>query len=280
MDSKDLENEQKEKSFRVSTEKLSNGMLFLVFIVLSGILNTYEQGIKPYSLSMSMALSIAVIRIILDTGAPYFLTLWIIDLIRKRGKIERPENKKVKLIVNIIFAIIGLMMIYSVFLMYTAKPSSTEIDSKQTSFISLMLEKNKEFSNENDKVKTATQSFLDVINNENWTKMHDTLGNLLNAAQALQPKIEEMKVFAQQSSNLFSGEKDKQASALYTKVIDVRDRYNKKVIELATFGLTIDWKNPTETQITKWTQLADELGTIENEVKNIQAELQNAIQAS
>ncbi|MEI6281087.1 MAG: hypothetical protein WCP17_03790 [bacterium] len=277
MDSKDLENKPEEKSFRVSTKGYSYGKWLLVFMLLGGIYNTYEQGIKPHSLSAGMAFFTTGIRIILDTGVLYFLTLWIIDLIRRRGKVERPENKKTKMIVNIIFGIIFLMMIGSV-VMSVSKSSPTKISPEQTSFINTLLEKNKEFSTESDGVKVATQSFLDVITNKEFSKMHGALKNLLTATQALQPKIDEMKNFSQQSTALFTGEKDKQVADIYARAIDVRDRDNKKLTELATFGLTIDWENPTEAQITKWTQLADELGTIENEIKTTQAELQNALQ--
>lgn len=276
MDSKNLEN--KPRVFSISAGKYSYWKWLIVFVLLNGIFSTYEQSIKPHSLSASMSFFVAGISFVLEMGAMYFLTLWIIDLIRRRGKVERPENKKTKLIVNIIFAIIFLMMLSTVVM--SVSKSSPAANSQQDSFMSTLLEKNKEFSSESNEVKIATQAFLDVLGNKELGEMHGALANLLNATQALQPKIDELKIFSQQSIALSSGEQEKQASILYAKAVDVRDRDNQKLTELATFGLTIDWGNLTNAQITKWTQLASELGTIENEMKSTQTELQNALQAS
>lgn|GEM_PF-4604159 len=77
---------------------------------------------------------------------------------------------------------------------------------------------------------------------------------------------------------IFSSDKEKEVATLYAKALDVRDRHNKKLIELATFGLKIDWNNPDETQINKWTEFADELSMIEKEVQAIQTEFQAAFQ--
>ncbi|MEK7622107.1 MAG: hypothetical protein AAB415_02920 [Patescibacteria group bacterium] len=126
MDPKDLENKPKEKSFLLSKKKYGYGKWFLAFVLLDTIFNTYTQEIKPHSLSAPMSFFVAVVEIILNAGAVYFLTLWIIDLIRRRGKIERLENKRVRLIVNIIFAILFLMIITSI-AMLVFKPFSSSV---------------------------------------------------------------------------------------------------------------------------------------------------------
>lgn len=63
--------------------------------------------------SFSTNFFLTLVRNILNIGFLYFLTLWIVDLIRRRGKIERPENKKIRMIINITFTIIFLLNIAS-----------------------------------------------------------------------------------------------------------------------------------------------------------------------
>ena len=50
-------------------------------------------------------------------------------------------------------------------------------------------------------------------------------------------------------------------------------------IKSAKFGLTIDWSNPTEAEMTKWQKLAEELSVIEKELQNTQTEFQAAIKS-
>src|SRR3989344_1961903 len=63
-----------------------------------------------------LAILLPLIGSMLDFAVLYFLILWIADLIRRRGGIERSENKKVKLVINIIFASIFLLMIIALIL--------------------------------------------------------------------------------------------------------------------------------------------------------------------
>jgi len=117
--------EDNKKSFRILTKGYGYGKWLLVFMILSIIFSLYEKGIKPHSLSALMSFFITMISIVLSTGVFYFLTLWIMKLIRHRGKIKRPESKKAKRIVNIIFAILLLMMFLSV-IITILKVSSTK----------------------------------------------------------------------------------------------------------------------------------------------------------
>ncbi len=266
--------------------KHSYGKYFLICAILGGLNSNYGDSLfKANSLSHSMAVTVAIIfavvEIALSTGTMYFLVLWIMDLIRRRGKIDRPENKKAKLIVNIIFGVILLMMLVSVGLtMYRSSgKSNTQLTQEQSTFISAVTQKSHDFTIESDKVKVATQAFIDILNAEQLSGMHDALQNLVYATADLQPKINELKVFSEESRKVFTTEKDRRVADLYARAIDVRDRDNKKLSELATFGLTIDWSDPKESEISRWQELAEELSAIEKELQATQAEFQAAIQA-
>lgn len=271
-----LENSEKQEE-KNQAKKYSYGKYLLVFMLLAGVFNSVEQNIKPHSLSAFSAFFITAFRIILDTGVLYFLVLWIVDLIRRRGKIERPENKKARLIINIIFAIIFLSMVASV-LMVSFKSTSNELNPQQSSFLSKLNEKNQEFIILNNEAKTATQSLLDILNAQEWTKMKGALQKVLSATQALQPKIDEMRAFAEENSQMFKNDQEKQAAIFYTKAMEIRDRHNKKLIELLTLGLRIDWNNPDEAELNQWTKVAGELSEIEKEVQATQSEFQKVFQ--
>src|SRR3989338_611671 len=234
-----------QEKIEMKSNKHSYGKYLLIFMFLAAMFSSLEQNIKPHSLSTLSAFFITFVRIILDTSVLYFLVLWIADLIRRRGKIERPENKKARLIINIIFAVIFLGMVVSI-LMVSFKSTSNELNPQQSSFPPELNEKNQEFIALNNESKTATQNLLNVLNAQEWTQMKGALQKVLSAAQALQPKINEIKTFAEQNSQLFGSEQEKQAADFYAKAMEVRD--NKKLIELITLGLQIDWNNPDESK--------------------------------
>jgi len=99
---------------KIEVKKHSYGKYLIIFMFLATIFSSLEQNIKLLFFSTPVVFFIALVRIVLDTSVLYFLVLWIVDLIRRRGKIVRPENKKVKLMINIIFAVIFLGMVVSV----------------------------------------------------------------------------------------------------------------------------------------------------------------------
>ena len=177
--------------------------------------------------------------------------------------------------ITIIFIILTLGFIVSVALSVSRVASSYKGSPEQTSFVNTLFEKFQGFSNESDGIKVAMQSFLGVVSNNEYSKFHESLKNLLSATQSLQPKIDELKIFSQQGLNLSSNEKEQRIFDLYLKAIDLRGQDNKKLTEMAIFGLTVDWENPTEAQMTKWTKLVVELGVIEKEIESTQNELQN-----
>lgn len=276
-------NPELEKSFRITTEKYSYGKWAVVFLLLGAISNTFFDKMSfrdfPHSISLILIFLASALPFTLSLGFFYFFVLWIMKLIRHRGKIERPENMKTKRIVNIIFILLLLAFMVSIISSMSKAVSSSKVSPEQTSFINALLEKNKDWSNEIDGVKVAMQTLLDVMSNKEFSKMHGALENLLTATKALQPKIDDMKIFYQQGASLSRNEKEQHIFDLSLKAIDLRDQDNKKLIEMATFGLTINWENPTESQIAKWTQLAKELGVIETEIQNTQTELQSPPQS-
>ena len=279
MDAKNSGSEPKEKNFRITFKKYSYGELSLIFLLLGGVFNMFSDKLSFESSSHFVTASTIfltkVITVIPSLGFLYFLILWIMKLIRSRGKTERPENKKAKKIITIIFIILTLGFIVSVALSVSRVASSYKGSPEQTSFVNTLFEKFQGFSNESDGIKVAMQSFLGVVSNNEYSKFHESLKNLLSATQSLQPKIDELKIFSQQGLNLSSNEKEQRIFNLYLKAIDLRGQDNKKLTEMAIFGLTVDWENPTEAQMTKWTKLVVELGVIEKEIESTQNELQN-----
>lgn len=266
------------KSFCIPSKKYTYGELSVIFLLLSVVNNflglekiSFESF--PHLIRLILIALTSAIPFILSLGFFYFLILWIMKLIRNRGKTLRPENLRIKKIINIVFIVLLIIFIISTVFSVSKAVSSSKMSPEKTVFLSTLIEKNRDFSLESDKTKIATQSFLDTITNQEWGKMHERLEHLLIATQTFQPKIDEMRLLYQQNIDLASNEQEKQAGIIYVKSIEIRDRQNKKVAELATFGLTIDWENPTEEQMAKWAQVADELGAIENEIKNAQAEL-------
>lgn len=206
---------------------------------------------------------------------------WLLKIKLKKFKNIKTEKsykiiRTVSWAVGIFFALFALLVIFSV-VMSVSKSSSTKISPEQTSFVNELNGKFQEFSGESDGVKVTMQSFIDVIQNKEYSKIHETLKNLLTATQMLQPKIDELKAFSQQGVSLSKNEKDQVVFNLYLKAIDLRDQDNKKLIEMATFGLSFDWENSTDAQIAMWGQLVDELSIIENKIQSTEAELQNSL---
>lgn len=113
----DLENKEKNQE-----RKNNYGIYLLISVFLSYIFNVIPNNNEPHTLSSGLAFlvsfSTTIIPQILDIAVVYFLVLWIIDLIRRRGGIERSENKNTKLVVNIIFAIPLLIMFASILITF------------------------------------------------------------------------------------------------------------------------------------------------------------------
>jgi len=254
-------------------KKHSYGKYLLVFVLLIGIFSVFKENIEPRSLSGPLSSFIFLfVQPVLDIGLVYFLVLWIADLIRRRKGVERPENKKIKLWINIIFGIL-LILFVALFVISLFESSSTELTPEQAIFQNQLLDKNQEIDSFNNEIRAASQSLVNVLNNQEWQKMPSTLQNLLNAAQALQPRLDEYKVFIQQNSDLLKSDQEKTASSFSIKMLDIRDRHNRKLIEIAKLGLTIDWSNPDETKGNQLMVLINELSKIEKEMQDARAGL-------
>lgn len=112
-------NDEEERKMKYKSEygsgfKFGYGIKFFILLILTGIYQPLIKNIAPHSLSAFMAFLVSSLGATLDMGAFYFFVLWIIDIIRRRGGIERKENKKVKLVVTIIFAILLIGIIFSI----------------------------------------------------------------------------------------------------------------------------------------------------------------------
>lgn len=146
----------KVKSFRIPEQKYGYGSYLIISILLSAIFSSYGKTIPPHSLTSGFAMLLSFTKVILDIAPSYFFVFWIMDLIRKRGKVERPKNTKARLILNIIFGLIPLMIISSIF---TASRPSAETNPQQTTFLNGLNQKMETFTAQNEKVKlTAPRS--------------------------------------------------------------------------------------------------------------------------
>lgn len=257
-------------------KKHVNGKYFLLLLLFSAIYSSFEKNIAAQSLSTFSAFFVTLFRVALDAGILYFFVLWIVDLIRYRGGVARPENKKVRMIINIVFIILFLFIIVPL-LLVTKNTPSAGLSAEQSTYVNQMLGKIQEFTNESSGVKVASQSLVDVLNKKEWSEMNNVLQNLLITTQALQPKIDELKKFIQENSVVYTSEKEKEVFSYFAEMIDVRDRHNKKLSEIASYGLKIDWNNPDGEQINKWSVLFQELGVIEKELQTAQLKLQTGV---
>ena len=253
----------------------------MFFLLLGGFFTIYGDRIPPHSLSTIVGIVVFTLRLVLDTGLMYFFVLWIADVIRRKRKTGKPESKKFRLIVNIIFSVIFLIMFVTLLQSALKTQKASELTPQETSFMTEFQEKTGTFVIKSDELKVAMQGFMDVLKSEDMSKMHQALQSVQNTSLALQPEIDNQKVFVEQNWNLFkeSNEKKKQFIEGYAKAIDVRDRHNRKLTDLVTYGLKIDWNNPTKTQMEEWTRIADELAVIEKELQTTQSEFQALVQA-
>jgi len=89
------------------SKKHSYGKFLAIVTIIVAVLSTVEGNLQ-HSLSPAMATVFAISGFIIKFCFMYLLTIWIADLIRRRGGIDRPENKKVRTIINIIFIILIL----------------------------------------------------------------------------------------------------------------------------------------------------------------------------
>lgn len=277
MDSNDLEKKEV-KSFSIPVKKYGNGSYLIISILLTVIFNMFEKSTNVQGLPTFAIVIFYVLPMILSMGSLYFLVLWITDLIRRKSKKLKPENKKLKLIVGIIFLIIflGWFVSYISSTLRTLKTKEVE-----TSLASKLLDASSGFQVKSDAQKNAMQDFLNVVQSKDMSKMNSALHNLLDASVALQPEIDNQKIFIEQNLNTFSKDSNnKKVLDAYSKAIDVRDRHNKKIIELANYGLNFwfDWNNPTKTQLEGWAKLSNELSIIEKEIQVTQSEFQTLIQ--
>lgn len=109
------EKEKIEERLKTSSEHWY-GAYLIIFFMLSAGYTTAVQNIPNHSFSFFPALLVGVLGGGLELGIVYFLILWIVDLTRRRGGIDRPENKKVRLVINIIFAVALTLVIASSFM--------------------------------------------------------------------------------------------------------------------------------------------------------------------
>lgn len=264
----------KEQELKNQTKKKNYGKYFFVFLVLGVLYQNIQKTIAPHSLSSLQAFLVTIFSVFLSIVALYFLALWIMDLIRRRGGVEREENKKVKLIIGIIFAIIFLINSASVRTVLF-NTSSNKLDAEQTVFLDEFLQKQQELVVLNNKQKTIS---LDLANVKDSQQMNKVLSDLLSVTQEIQVQIDKLKSLVSRNAGIFENEREKSAMITFSQSIDLRERHNKKLIELATLGLQIDWDNPSENQINKWTEIAQELSEIETELQAKQLDFQRAFQ--
>lgn len=110
---------QPSKGKMVIKKKHNYGLYFLTLSFLSALLSSAEQNIELRSLSIFPVILHNILVTLVSGGALYFLVLWCMELIRCRGGIERPENKTLKLIINILFTISIILIIITTLLTMT-----------------------------------------------------------------------------------------------------------------------------------------------------------------
>jgi len=176
---------------------------------------------------------------------------------------------------TIIWAIILIGIVVSLGTLKLISVHEEKVNTNQISLVNTIYDKFSAFSFENDQIKNIKQYFVWIIKSKKFNKTNEVLNKLLDETQKIQPKIDELESISKIDKNLAKGIKYKAIFDSYSKAANLQDRDNKKLIEMIKLGLTMNWKNPTKEQTMKWGNLATELGSIENEIKNVQIEIQN-----
>lgn len=197
--------------------------------------------------------------------------LYIKKFIKDIYKIKNNKGRCTSTIIWVVF-LIGIVV--SLGFLKLVSTQEEKVDLKQKTLVNIIYDKFSAFSYENNQIKNTKQSFVEVIKNKKFSKTNEVLTKLLNEAQAIQPKIDELKVISQNDVNTSKPGKFKNIFKSYLKAANLQDKDNKKMTEMIKLGLTMNWKNPTQEQTNSWKVLAIELGAIESEIKIVQVEIQ------
>lgn len=154
-----------------------------------------------------------------------------------------------------------------------------QVANNEVSTAKILKLKYAEFSTESIRVDAAAKVVASLSAEKNVGKMVGALNELLNATNAYQSTIDKITLLSKHgiSLDIANNEKEKQAENAFFRILEVENRYNKKLNEIATFGLTIDWEFKRLGEASKLREMAiefRELQVIANERDSIKAEIQ------
>lgn len=96
----------------------SYGMYFLASLIVKSITQAIVRSYVPHSfLELTFVMILAGIA---DLAPLYFLAHWFVDLIRRRGNIDRPENTIARGVINVVFALISFVVILAILVQATS----------------------------------------------------------------------------------------------------------------------------------------------------------------
>lgn len=249
-------------------EKTRYGKFSLICLIITIIFYFFAPKFKSIFYSGYIASAIIFVMTVVALLGFYFFLLWIVELVNRRGKVERSPNKKAKIIINIIFVGIFLLISISAIVNWT----SGELTPQQLGVVMELSGKNNDFNTANEKVKTVAQSLEHVMASKDWGRTKTVLQELMLANQEFQSKIPEMRSVAEKYQQLFNNKNDREWAAFYLNILEEREKYCRKINEFTNIGLQIDWSNPDKERINQMLEVYNELSKIYNDIKILENE--------
>lgn len=125
----------------------------------------------------------------------------------------------------------------------------------------------------NARAKISSANLINLLNSVETSgfdieTFHFYSNNLLVISSELQTKLDEISRLLSTNQSLFEKSPMHDTWTMLTEVFEFRSNYNKKLIEFAKLGASLNTKNNTE--LDKFTAIANELGTMESRLPEMQ----------
>lgn len=204
------------------------------------------------------------------------LTISLKGLKSKLGKfkeIKTPKSYKIVFVTSIVIAIIMIVpIIFSILSVFYNAKSTSKITPEQELVINNFMSKAGELGVINQSVKLST---ISLAKSETNTEYNKKSLELLNNANGLQIKLDDLKNYLSQNLTVFTDSQSREAMNALLDVFNFRIEHNKKLIELVSFGSYIDFSN--KSQADQFTKITDELTLIEDRLPEVESKFLKAL---
>lgn len=176
-----------------------------------------------------------------------------------RGELS---NRKIK-IAN--FVLIPLVILFTYF-------SSTIPTGQDAAFINDTKALFTDFSVYNKQQQDLMATDAKNLSNSGITQLFQ---NIISISEQKQAKINALKTKIDEGLNTYKSDSDQKVLLIEKELVDAHNRQNNKIIELAKYGLSINFAYATQAQITEFKNINDEIIAIEKEIEDIGKKLQD-----